>query len=648
MRRSLTVTLFCLFTFFGFFPEMVSAQETEWRNYFARRTTELETACLKQKPEGQSWQDYQKQLRSELFDMLGLWPIPEKSDLAAQITGSHEKNGVIAENIVFQSRPGLYVTANLYRPSKADKPLPGVIYVCGHGEVKKDGVAFGNKTHYQHHGAWFARNGYVCLTIDTVQLGEIEGIHHGTFRMDMWWWLNRGYTPAGVEAWNAIRAVDYLVSRPEVDGEKLAVTGRSGGGAYSWWLAALDERIDCAIPVAGITDLRDHVVDDCVEGHCDCMYFVNKFGWDYPAVAALVAPRALLISNTDRDPIFPLEGVGRIHQRVRDVYQDLGKQTLLGLNITAGEHVDTQELQVHALRWMNSHLKNDKTPIPNAAEKLFTIEELKVFNEIPTDQRNTSVQEWFVPQAKPALPPLSLAERSDWKKTHYSGLRSGPFRCWPNEPQSKDLKLVGTFKHRLVDQQPSQFSTWTWSPDPAFELPIYVIGEEAMTDKSTVQIRVVNESDYAMLKPLIEQINDGCKNPAQETTLSEESLKALKTLSANNPSNNQAIALVVPRGIGPNRWPGDKKTYTHFQRRLYLLGETLDALQVFDIASALKTLRSQPAFSNCAIDVYADGVMRVNTSYAAAISEVPCQLKIESLPESFRDGPYYLNIERQY
>ena len=69
--------------------------------------------------------------------------------------------------------------------------------------------------------------------IDTLQLGEIEGLHHGTYHKGMFWWCSRGYTPAGVEAWNGIRALDYLQSRQEVDGERLGVTGRSGGGAYS-------------------------------------------------------------------------------------------------------------------------------------------------------------------------------------------------------------------------------------------------------------------------------------------------------------------------------------------------------------------------------------------------------------------------------
>ena len=133
--------------------------------------------------------------------------------------------------------------------------------------------------------------------IDTLQLGEIEGIHHGTYREGMWWWLDRGYTPAGVEAWNCVRALDYLETRHEVDRKRIGVTGRSGGGAYSWWIAAIDERIKSAVPVAGITDLQNHVVDGMLEGHCDCMFMVNTYRWDFAPWRALVAPRPLLIAQ---------------------------------------------------------------------------------------------------------------------------------------------------------------------------------------------------------------------------------------------------------------------------------------------------------------------------------------------------------------
>ena len=225
------------------------------QRYFAREVEEISSRCLTGINSREDWQTARPKLRAQLFEMLSLDPMPPRTDLKPVITGKLEREDFIVEKLHFQSSPGLYVTANFYLPAKIDKPLPTVLYVCGHAVIKTNGISYGNKVGYQHHGAWFARNGYACLIIDTIQLGEIEGIHHGTYREGMWWWNSRGYTSAGVEAWNCIRALDYLETRPEVDKSRFGVTGRSGGGAYSWWVAALDDRIKVAAPVAGITDL---------------------------------------------------------------------------------------------------------------------------------------------------------------------------------------------------------------------------------------------------------------------------------------------------------------------------------------------------------------------------------------------------------
>ena len=382
--------------------------------------------------------------RAEALEMFGLLPMPERGDLKATITGKLETESFVVEKLHFQSSPGLYVTANLYLPKKVEKPLPAVLYVCGHANMITNGVSFGNKSGYQHHGAWFARNGYVCLMIDTVQLGEIRGLHHGTYRDDMWWWNSRGYSPAAVEAWNSIRAIDYLETRSEVDKTKVGVTGRSGGGAYSWSMIALDSRVTTAAPVAGITDLRNHVIDGAVEGHCDCMYFVNTYGWDYSELAACAAPKPLLIVNTDSDRIFPLDGVTRLHKKVAGLYRVNGNTNDLGLVIGPGPHLDTQDLQMPVFRWFNKHLRGTNAVIEMAAIKFFTPQELRVFEKLPKDQRNTTVQEWFIPKAAPG-PKIRDAE--EWKaqrEVWMSGLKNKVFRNWPEVSEAEIVPMERT------------------------------------------------------------------------------------------------------------------------------------------------------------------------------------------------------------
>jgi len=413
--------------------------------YFEAETEKLADRCLADVETLDQWKKRRPEYRRQLLEMLGLDPFPQKTPLRAVVTGTVDHNEFTVENLHFQSMPRLYVTANLYIPKNVSEPAPAILYVCGHGPVKKDGVSYGNKVRYQHHAAWFARHGYVCLIIDTLQLGEIEGIHHGTYRYKMWWWNNRGYCPAGVEAWNCIRALDYLQTRSEVDPGRIGVTGRSGGGAYSWWIAAIDERIKAAVPVAGITDLQNHVVTGCVEGHCDCMYIVNTYRWDYPMVAALVAPRPLLISNTDKDGIFPLDGVVRVHEKVRDIYKLYGAEKNLGLHITEGPHKDTQELRVHAFVWFNRFLKGENPLITTPAVPLLEPEQLKVFEELPDDEINTRIHETFVSKAPAPVVPESQEQWAAMRDGWMQALREKVFRGWPTEREAGPLDVDRVF-----------------------------------------------------------------------------------------------------------------------------------------------------------------------------------------------------------
>src|SRR5438105_10440825 len=389
---------------YGKFPTNATPGDQIFARYFANETRSLSEYCLTNVHTLDDWKQRQPQLRQQLFEMLCLDPLPPKTDLKPAITGTLDQPEFTVEKLHFQSMPGLYVTANLYLPKNLTNPAPAILYGCGHSLVKSNGVSYGNKVDYQRHGIWFARHGYVCLMLDTVQLGEIEGIHHGTYREGMWWWNSRGYSSAGAEAWNCIRALDYLETRPEVDKTRFGVTGRSGGGAYSWWIAALDERIQVACPVAGITDLQNHVIDGTVEGHCDCMFCVNTYRWDYPQVAALVAPRPLLICNSDKDTIFPLDGVTRLHEKVRRIYDLYGASDKLGLLITEGPHKDTQELQVPVFRWFNRFLKKEQPLIEDAAINLFTGQQLKVFDQLPADEITSKCYEHFTRLAADTKP----------------------------------------------------------------------------------------------------------------------------------------------------------------------------------------------------------------------------------------------------
>ena len=311
--------------------------------YLRDKTEKIHNRFLAQVESRQQWEQRLPEYRKQYFEMLGLWPLPAKTPLQVTTTGRIEREGFTVELIHYQSRPGLYVPGNLYRPSGASpgQRFPAVFYVCGHRYQGRDG----NKTSYQSHGAWFARHGYICLVVDTLQMGEIEAIHHGTYREQRWWWLSRGYTPAGVECWNGIRRIDYLTSRPDVDAERIAVTGISGGGASTFWIAAADPRVAVAVPVSGMADLPSYVTNRVINGHCDCMFLHNAFQWPWARIAALVAPRPLLFVNSDHDRIFPMDANHRVINHLERVYSLFGAGDRVDSVVSMGGHAYRKDIR---------------------------------------------------------------------------------------------------------------------------------------------------------------------------------------------------------------------------------------------------------------------------------------------------------------
>jgi len=606
--------------------------------YFQAETKKLQDRCLADIETADQWERGRPEYRRQLLEMLGLDPFPEKTPLRAAVMGTTDHNDFTVENLHFQSMPRLYVTANLYIPKGLSQPAPAILYVCGHGPVKKDGVSYGNKVRYQHHAGWFARHGYVCLIIDTLQLGEIEGIHHGTYRYKMWWWNSRGYCPAGVEAWNCIRSLDYLQTRSEVDPDRLGVTGRSGGGAYSWWIAALDERIQAAVPVAGITDLQNHVVTGCVEGHCDCMYIVNTYRWDYPMVAALVAPRPLLISNTDKDGIFPLDGVVRVHERVREVYRLYDAEKNLGLHITEGPHKDTQELRVHAFVWFNRFLKGENPLITTPAVALLEPEQLKVFQELPGDELNTKIHETFVPEARKPAVPESQEQWATMRDGWMQALREKVFRAWPDTSAAGPLDVRRAF---AAESDGMSLEAFDFTSQPNVRLRLFLLRRTNRPRPTQVTLNVLDESGWRNWLAAMRVRFETCLS---EYELPDSNAAAFHRVREE--LGTGAVAYLAPRGIGPTAWSGDERTHTHIRRRFMLLGQTLDGMRVWDVRRGIEVIKQMKETENAAITLHARGNTAALVLYASLFEPGIARLELTDLPPTHRDGPIFLNVQR--
>ena len=642
VHRSFLLFLSCCLTTLLAYP--LWAEPPTWDKYFERAVSRAEAATRADlaSVNKENWEEKKTQWRGELLEMLGLNPLPERTDLQTTITGSIHRDGVTIERLHYQSRPGLYVPANLYLPAgeAPEKGWPAVLYVCGHAVVTDAGRKLGNKTAYQHHGLWFARHGVACLIIDTVQLGELHGEHHGTYRLGRWDWISRGYTPAGVEAWNAVRGIDLLESWPGIDGSRIGITGRSGGGAYSWFAAAIDERIQVAVPVAGITDLRNHVIDGCVGGHCDCMYMVNYFGWDYPKVAALIAPRPLLLSNSDSDKIFPMDGVVRTHRELAKLYAKLGKSGNYGVLITPGPHKDTQELQVGAFRWILRTLQGEAPIVSDAALKELEPQELAVFErEAPADERVAAVGSWFVDAAESVSDPQRAADlfRQQWFPALRHTALALPLGALSQSPEFSVTPLQLKSAGSPGDERPMHVHHATLAdgltlsvlhigpreghPDTA-QASTSATGKSA-TGKSATDEPAIEAQGVTTAVVHLGRLDDMSVSP--QAWLDFAVQPATVELLAQRPQANHYF--IHTRGSNWQQADLTVKDQTQIIRRFYLLGQSPEAHQLSDVLASLQLVtRLEAGASQSDAAVILTGVGR--SAAIATLAGLLCEAEV--------------------
>jgi len=556
------------------------------QEYLAREAEKLDATLLDGISSRQQWEKLRPKYEQEYFYMLGLWPMPEKTPLAATITRTLERDGYKVDMLHYQSRPQLYVTGNLYHPSKSPpgQRLPAVLYVCGHSNQGRSG----NKTAYQSHGIWFARHGYVCLILDSLQLGEIAGIHHGTYREGRWWWHNRGYTPAGVECLNGIRGIDYLTSRPDVDPRRIAVTGISGGGAATFWIAAADARVSVAVPVSGMADLGSYVANRVINGHCDCMFLYNTFRWPWTRIAAMLAPRPLLVANSDQDRIFPMDANDRVINRLKRVYSLFGASDQVDAVVSIGDHAYRQDLRQGCYRFINMHLKDDPRIVADSERDLVTgqasaqhypiePDQLRVFrtdSDIPKDALNATIDRYFVAAAH--VPAPRPGDFEAWRTSLRDELRRVPFRSLPESiPPARLIGQVDADDARLESEPGIEVGlkpVTVFKPSGAVKRVLMVVRNPDITPLITDWLYRVHES-------------------------------------------GDAIYLFAPRGVDRTRWTR-KDPPNYVERAHALLGRTVDTGRVWDIAAAAQYLHAKYG-GKIHVYVLGEGSAGVLAAYAA-------------------------------
>lgn len=596
--------------------ETVAQRHEMATNQLRRLAAEMSTRCLNDIQSLDDWKDKRDELRHQLLDMLGLDPLPERTPLKAQITGRLEREAYHIEKIVLQSLPGLYVTGNFYVPKASADSLPTILYLCGHSPHP-----LGAKFQYQDRAIWFASHGYACLVLDTLEFGEVAGIHHGTHDLNMWHWLSLGYTPAGVEVWNAIRALDYLETRPEVDAKRMGLTGISGGGAMTWYTAAIDERIAAAAPVCSAFTWGSQAEHWLARGQCDCIYHHNTYIWDFPIVAALIAPRPLLILSGQKDTIFPPDGYHAVYQRAKKVYDFYAGPAANSERIREVddnvEHSDPPLFLREARQWMQRWLKDDSTPLPletNSPPKV-PAEDLACLGSIPADTINFRVQNEFtapISVKKPASTSASERPRPEL----ISRLRDKVFRWFPTERIPFETKVSRNTGGWLMRYGYADYKDCSFQSEGGVRVRAQLLTPKSPPSNAPLLIYAKRAADSFYGSDVDELLP----------------LMGRCTVLILNPR-------LTEQAMGPAE-------HTDVERTAVWVGRTIAAMQVWDILRTVEWAANDEKISSSPISIYGKGEMGVLALYAALFDERISQVIVNDPPGSHWQGPALLNVLR--
>jgi cephalosporin-C deacetylase-like acetyl esterase len=567
----------------------------DMRTYLCREAAAVSDASLSSVRSAQDWKRERPERLARYLDSLGLSTYLQQPRplLNTKVTGVLKRRGFRIEKLYFESLPRLYVTANLYVPEELQGPAPAIAYFCGHAAVQK--------VYYQPLARRLAQLGFVVLLSETIELGELDGHHHGMWRHGRFHWYSRGYSPAAVECWNGIRALDLLAGRPEVDAGRMGVTGQSGGGATTWWVGAADERARAVALSCSTGTMRSYLAERTVDGHCDCMYHINTDLWDMADVGALIAPRPLLIASADRDSIYRIEAVRETFAKIARIYELLGVRQDVQLVEVHGPHGYAPASRTRIFSWFLKHLAGKEVP-PDKVGDINRAEDeeadvLRVFVDgPPADERTATIDEDFIPMPVLAAP-ASVDSLRARRTEVVSRLRELTFNHFPREGAAEGPSAVRLRPCPPLDVEIHQ----DLAGEGLSGIMFHFRGEEGWR----LPARMTWHDDLRQPRGVLLAL----RSP-RETYMETEGF-------IRGPERSWAVCVADTRGAGDLSW-GDELCW-HVRRGAAIIGRTVASMRVFDTLRALRALRALDGVDPDRLALAARGEMVPVALYAALL-----------------------------
>jgi cephalosporin-C deacetylase-like acetyl esterase len=405
----------------------------------------------------------QKTLREAWAAAIG--PMPERTPLNARIMKRLERPAYRIENVLYESRPGHHVTANLYVPTNGKPPYPAVLVPCGHSNNGKAMEA------YQSISILLASNGFVALIYDPIGQGEriqtfgddgkpaASGTGEHTL-VDIGARLV-GRSAAQYRIWDGIRSIDYLCSRPEVDSNRIGCTGNSGGGTLTSYLMATDDRISAAAPSCYLTTLEKLFATIGPQDGEQNIPGQVALGIDHADYITMRAPEPTIILAATKD-FFDIGGTWETLREAKRLYTILGHGERVDICEAPGPHGYGKYQREAALRWMRRWIMEvDDAPVeaPPALAKDAELQVTQTGQVVP-ELKGRTAWDFNLDEARRLAPEREKFWRDNPRETCLAEVRRlAGVRPLTEKPTAKSCGMLnreGYAVEKLVIERPEE------------------------------------------------------------------------------------------------------------------------------------------------------------------------------------------------
>ena len=581
---------------------------------------------IKTKEDLWGWQSY---IRTTFLESIGGLPHSDTS-LNSKVTGTIKGEGFIVEKVIYESRPHNFVTANLYIPEGLIKPSGAVLFLCGHDSLAKHSIE------YQSVCQRLVKSGLIVLSLDPIGQGERfsyynngkELINHGTTEHThaAYQCLMTGYPSARYFLHDAIRGIDYLLSRKEVDPDNIGATGNSGGGTQTSMLMLCEDRIKAFAPGTFLTSYEENMLTGVPQdGEQNIPGFI-KYGFDHLDILISQAPKPVAVLAASYD-FFPIEGTRRTVASGKKYWEMFGESDKLYYVEDTTRHSYSMNLAEFAAKFFVKEL--NVTTFTNAYNTL--AQDIKCFEpndlwctktgQIREERKDTKfIFEENLNLMNQLRMDLDRLEENKKKKVAYLWLSEKVFnqrnQCAINRKNITEFTFEGL-----------TINSYIWRSQERIINHCFAIKQKEYFDRETSPIIGIWDGGTSKLEVHMDWIHQQCQMGKSVFVLNASGVGAISPYQFGTRGINEMFGTIYK-----------------LTDDLIRLGDSMCALRIYDVIRAVDMLKEITQINSEKIHLYIDGYQGVYGLLAAFLDPRIQSVSSEEIISPYMDwvgNPYY-------